>query len=123
MQITFEPVPEWLQDELKFEVESVLTALHIPEDLDGYRYLTFSIMLNIQEPERVRYITKELYPDTAIHFRSTVSRVERAMRTAVKACWNSGGRKTLDRMAGFHLIQRPTNSQFIKFVTRYIRRG
>lgn len=123
MPITFEPVPEWLLDELKLQVESVLTALHIPEDLDGYRYLTFSITLNIQEPERVRYITKDLYPDTAIRFRSTVSRVERAMRTAVKTCWNSGGRKTLDRMAGFHLIQRPTNSQFIRLVTKYIRRG
>lgn len=122
VQITFEPVPEWLQDELKDEVEKSLTSLHIPKHFDGYRYFTFAIALNIENPERVRYITKDIYPDTAMRFRSTVSRVERAMRTAVRVCWLTGGRETLNQMAGYHLIQRPSNSQFIKIVSGYMRR-
>lgn len=122
MPIMFEPVPEWLQDELALQVGRVLTELCISESLDGYHYFAYSIVLNIQDPERVRYITKELYPDCAIRFHTTVARVERSMRTAVKACWKQGGAETLDRMVGYHLIRRPTNSQFIKFVTGYMRR-
>lgn len=43
MAITFEPLPEWLQDELLFKVEEKLTHLRIPRSLDGFDYLALAI--------------------------------------------------------------------------------
>ena len=121
MPITFEPVPEWLQDELLELVERQLLRLHIPRGLDGFHYQAAAIVQAVQNPQRTRFITKELYPDLAQEFGSTASNVERAMRTAVRYCWERGGRETLEEMAATHLIERPTNSEFIDLVAAYIR--
>lgn len=123
MPITFAPVPEWLQDELSDLVEQALRRLKIPTKLDGLAYLTFAIAETIQKPENVRYITKELYPTVAKRHNTSASCVERGMRTAIQAAWKRGGRETLDEMAGYHLIERPTNSEFIALVANYIRSG
>lgn len=122
MPITFEPVPEWLQDELMDLVEAELLRLHIPPTMDGFAYHACAIAQTVQNPKRTEFITKELYPEIAKQHATTPSSVERSMRTAVLACWKRGGRGVLDEMARTHLDQRPTNSEFIKLVAAYIRR-
>ena len=121
MAITFEPLPEWLQDELLFKVEEKLTHLRIPRSLDGFDYLALAIAQVAQNPVRTRYITKDLYPEIAKLRGTSASNVERTMRTAVKVCWDRGGRRTLDEMAHYHLTERPTKSQFIDLVATNIR--
>lgn len=124
MSITFEPVPEWLQDELDQMVEYELLRLDIPRKLDGFRYLTRAIARTIQEPDYIDRITKRLYPEVARSFNTNKTNVERCMRNAIKKCWDSkaGGREMLDQMAESHLIKHPTNSEFIALVAGYIRR-
>lgn len=122
MPITFEPIPEWLLDELLEQVEAELLRLGIPRALVGFRYHTDAIMWAVQEPGCTDFITKELYPDIARRHRVTASQVERSMRTAVQRCWSSERREALDEMAGYHLTKRPTNSEFIQLVAAYIRR-
>ena len=41
-----------------------------------------------ESPEIVGAITKELYPEIASKFDTTVSRVERAIRNAIEVSWN-----------------------------------
>lgn len=122
MPITFEPIPEWLLDELAELVEGALLRLGMPRTLVGFRYHADAIARAVQEPRCTDYITKELYPDIARAHRTTAARVERAMRTAVQHCWKSEQREALDEMAGYHLTKRPTNSEFIQLVAAYIRR-
>ncbi len=120
--LIYEPAPEWLQDQLPDHVERVLRGLHITGKLDGLRYLVYAVSATVRDPDSTRYITKELYPEIGKHFGVTAAAAERAMRTAIEASWNRGGRETLDRMAGYHLDQRPTNSEFIDIVAAYIVR-
>lgn len=120
MPITFEPIPEWLQDELTEQVSGFLLRLGIPKTIDGHVYLAYAIAETIQDQARTDFITKELYPDIARQYSTTASCVERSMRTAVMRCWKSE-REALCEIAGTMLTERPTNSEFIQFVARHIR--
>ena len=121
MPVIFESNSDELQSELKKYIEEALICLHIPYRLDGFAYLEQAILQTAENPERIRYITKELYPDIAKTYQTTVSCVERSIRTAIQRCWNGIGRETLDEMVGYHLIERPTNSEFIALIAAYIR--
>lgn len=122
MPIMYEPVPEWLQDSLPDRVDRALRSLHITGKLDGLRYLVYAVSATVRDPDSTRYITKDLYPEIGKHFGVTAAAAERAMRTAIQAGWDRGGRETLDKMAGFHLTERPTNSEFLDIVAAYIAR-
>ena len=107
--------------ELEIEVERLLRQLRIPGKLKGVAYLRDAIASDFREPDRTSYITKDLYPELAKRHGTKASRVERAIRHAIKVCWQDGDRQLLDQIAGFHLEKRPTNSQFIDLVSFYFR--
>ena len=109
------------QSDLEDEISQQLRRLCIPGHLKGHRYLIIAIGQVAKDSRRLEYITKELYPDIANMLGATSSKVERAMRTAIKRCWEKGGRQALDQMAGFHLHRRPTNSEFIDLIASYFR--
>ena len=77
-----------------------------------------------QKPEIIGGITKELYPEIAKKFNSTVSRVERAIRHAIEVAWSRGRMETLDALFGYtvnHGKGKPTNSEFIALIADRIR--
>lgn len=106
---------------LEQQVERLLRSLHIGGTLHGLDYLTYAIAKTVRDPGATRYITKELYPEIAKYFDTTPSRVERAIRTAVAYSWKHAKRETLNEVAGYHLTQRPTNSEFIDFAAAHLR--
>ena len=69
-------------------------------------------------------ITKELYPNIAIKFDTTVSRVERAIRHAIEVSWNRGDIDLMDDIFG-HSVDydraKPTNSEFIVTISDKLR--
>lgn len=119
MPFTVVPIQEW--NELQIAVEQTLRRLRISGSLKGFRFLTYALAETVKNPYRTDLITKDLYPEIAKEFCDKDKRVERAIRTAIQTCWNGRGRDELDRMAGFHLEQRPTNSEFIDLVAAHIR--
>lgn len=112
---------ENLQDNLEMEVGRQLRSMGIYRKLVGHKYLVTAIVQTVQDPDKIHYITKGLYLDVAKMYGSKASRVERTMRTAIRQCWEHGGREELDRVAGFHLQRRPTNSEFIDLMASYFR--
>lgn len=76
------------------------------------------------KPEIVGGITKELYPDIASKFDTTVSRVERAIRHAIEVSWNRGNWDFMEEIFG-HSVDidkaKPTNSEFIVTVADKLR--
>ncbi len=69
-------------------------------------------------------ITKILYPTIAKKYRTTASRVERAIRHAIEVAWNRGRMETLDDMFGYTINTgkgKPTNSEFIALIADKIR--
>ncbi len=105
---------------LKQEVEKTLRSLHINGSWRGLRLLTCAITQTVLEPHRTELITKDLYRDIARRYKTTPERVERNIRRAIFLSWEAA-KEELDQMAGYHLVKRPTNREFIDLVAFYIR--
>ena len=74
--------------------------------------------------ENVNAITKVLYPTVAKHFKTTSSRVERAIRHAIEVAWDRGNVETLNEFFGYTISNskgKPTNSEFISMIADRIR--
>lgn len=97
-----------------------LRRLHIYADLKGHHYLLLIIRRVVRDPALLQCVLQGLYQPAAEHFDTTVSGVERAVRTAVNVCWNSSGREVLYEMAGCRLAERPYSKEFIDIVAEYI---
>ena len=122
MSITYHTqLSEILQVSLEERIGQQLRRMNIPGKLKGHRYLVDAIKQVTDDPERLDYITKGLYLDIAKQYGTTGGKVERAMWTAIRRCWEKGGRKALEEMIGFRLQRRPTNSIFIDLAASYFR--
>ena len=101
---------------LQVSITSILHELGVPSHIKGYQYIRESIMIVYDRPEIIGGITKELYPEVAKKYDTTVSRVERAIRHAIEVSWNRGSWDLMEDIFG-HSIDidkaKPTNSEFI----------
>ena len=97
-----------------------LNCLQIPPNLRGHHYLAYAIEQVANDPRRVKGVTKDLYQDTAHNFDTTWKAVERNIRSAVIACWNSSGQETLREMTGFQLSERPKTAVFIAILAEHV---
>lgn len=104
---------------LEGKISKMLHSLGIPSHIKGYQYIRESIMLIYNNPYIIGGITKELYPEVANKFRTTSSRVERAIRHAIEVSWNRGDYEYMEELFG-HSVDydraKPTNSEFIATV-------
>lgn len=109
---------------LQISVTKILHELGVPSHIKGYQYIREGIMLIYNNPEMIGGITKELYPEIADRFDTTVSRVERAIRHAIEVSWNRGDWDLMDEIFG-HSVDidkaKPTNSEFIVTVADKLR--
>ena len=101
---------------LQISITKVLHELGIPSHIKGYQYIREGISIVYNSPDKIGGITKELYPELANKFDTTVSRVERAIRHAIEVSWNRGDYYLMDEIFG-HSVDidkaKPTNSEFI----------
>lgn len=115
---------EILQDNNQEEdvVEYVTKILHdigLPAHILGYKYIREAILLAFNDVEMLNYITKELYPSIAKKYKSTPSRVERAIRHAIEVSWARGNRENIDKIFSYTIDYtkgKPTNSEFIAMI-------
>ena len=112
------------QHNLELSVTKMLHELGMPSHIKGYQYIREGIMMIYNNPEIIGGITKELYPDVAMKYDTTVSRVERAIRHAIEVSWNRGNWDLMEEVFG-HSIDidkaKPTNSEFIVTVADKLR--
>ena len=69
-------------------------------------------------------ITKELYPELASKYNTTVSRVERAIRHAIEVSWNRGNLDFMEEIFGYSVDidkAKPTNSEFMVTIADKLR--
>ena len=101
---------------LKISLTRLLHELGVPSHIKGYQYIREGILLLYNNPGIVGGITKELYPEIANKYNTTVSRVERAIRHAIEVSWNRGNLDFMEEVFG-HSVDydkaKPTNSEFI----------
>ena len=109
---------------LQISITKMLHELGMPSHIKGYQYIREGITMVYDNPEIVGGITKELYPDIATKFDTTVSRVERAIRHAIEVSWNRGNWDLMEEIFG-HSVDidkaKPTNSEFIVTIADKLR--
>lgn len=109
---------------LQISTTKILHELGVPSHIKGYLYIREGIMMLYERPEVIGGITKELYPEIASKYNTTVSRVERAIRHAIEVSWNRGNWQLMEEIFG-HSVDidkaKPTNSEFIVTVADKLR--
>lgn len=109
---------------IQISITKILHQLGIPSHIKGYQYIRDGICMIFDNPDMIGGITKELYPELASKFDTTVSRVERAIRHAIEVSWNRGNWDLMEEIFGNSVdIDRakPTNSEFIVTVADKLR--
>ena len=83
-------VPEYERDaeQIPLDAERLLRLLGVTGKLSGFRYAVYMVEQVRDQPDNVLLITKRLYKQTADHFNTTPSCVERNLRTLIQSCWN-----------------------------------
>lgn len=107
--------------ELERRAKNVLRRFRIGGNLDGFYFLSTAIAKTVKNSMLANGVTKGLYIEIAKRYGVTPGQVERSMRTAITACWMRGGHEELNRVAGYRVVERPTNAEFIDLVAAYIR--
>lgn len=112
------------QNKLEISITRMLHELGMPSHIKGYQYIRDGIVMIYNNPDIIGGITKELYPDVASKYNTTVSRVERAIRHAIEVSWNRGNWDLMEEIFG-HSVDidkaKPTNSEFIVTVADKLR--
>ena len=118
--------PEKKKDEENLEalVTNVIHEVGVPAHIKGYQYLREASMMVVNNIDIINQITKQLYPDIARKFKTTPSRVERAIRHAIEVAWTRGQTETVDSIFGYTISAakgKPTNSEFIAMIADKLR--
>ena len=93
----------------------LLLNIGTPLHVKGYAYLREAIIIAAGAEEVLTVQVEDLYAQVAKLFRTTPSRVERAIRHAIEITWDRGDVESLQMFFGYkdNSEIRPTNSEFI----------
>ena len=112
------------EEGLEALVTNIIHELGVPAHIKGYQYLREAIMMVINDIDVINQITKQLYPDIARKFKTTPSRVERAIRHAIEVSWARGEQSAMETIFGYTISAakgKPTNSEFIAMIADKLR--
>lgn len=109
---------------LEISVSEIMHQLGVPAHIKGYQYLRTSIIMTIEAPDMMHSVTKSLYPEVARQYKTSASRVERAIRHAIEVAWDRGDVDVLSSYFGYTIQNsrgKPTNSEFIAMISDKMR--
>lgn len=110
--------------DIEMRVTKIIHDIGVPAHIKGYQYLREAIIMTVNDMEVINAITKILYPTVAKKYKTTSSRVERAIRHAIEVAWDRGDVETLNGFFGYTVSNvkgKPTNSEFISMIADRIR--
>lgn len=111
-------------DNVQTKITQIMRDVGVPAHIKGYQYMRDAIMMAVKDREIISAVTKRLYPELAKSYKTTPSRVERAIRHAIEVAWNRGRVDTINDLFGYTINTRkgkPTNSEFIAMVADTLR--
>ena len=112
------------EDNLEASVTNIIHEVGVPAHIKGYQYLREAIIMVVNDIEVINQITKLLYPRIASKYKTTPSRVERAIRHAIEVAWGRGEPQTVESIFGYTISAakgKPTNSEFIAMIADKLR--
>lgn len=105
----------------KAEIHNLLRRLGLNNSYLGFFYITYAIQLVLDDESRIIYISKWIYPDIAKKYDTSVSCVERDIRTAIEVIWKHGDRELLAEIANTVLDIKPKNTRFIAILAEHFK--
>jgi len=112
------------KSDLEVTISDIMHQVGVPAHIKGYQYLREAIILSIEDADMISSVTKVLYPTVAKTFKTTPSRVERAIRHAIEVAWDRGDVDVLSSYFGYTIQNqrgKPTNSEFIAMISDKLR--
>ncbi|MCY9589477.1 sporulation transcription factor Spo0A [Paenibacillus chitinolyticus] len=109
---------------LDANITTIIHEIGVPAHIKGYQYLREAITMVYNNIEILGAITKTLYPAIAEKYKTTPSRVERAIRHAIEVAWTRGNIDSISFIFGYTVNiskSKPTNSEFIAMVADKLR--
>ena len=109
---------------LETDVTNIIHEIGVPAHIKGYQYLRDAIIMSVEDGEIMGAITKRLYPTIAKKYKTTSSRVERAIRHAIEVAWSRGKMDTIEELFGYTVSSgkgKPTNSEFVALIADKIK--
>lgn len=111
---------------LNKKITNLLHDLGIPSNIKGYQYVKNAILMVYKDPNYIGNITNKLYPQISNKYKTTIQKVERAIRHAIEVAWLRGDIDLMEEIFG-HSVDidksRPTNSEFIVTIADELKLG
>lgn len=107
--------------DLEGETSVLLSRMGISASIKGYHFIRRAVIMAVEDAEVLAGITKGLYPDIARSYKTSASKVERAIRHAIESAWKKNGPQVYFEVAGYLPAEKPTNGQFIAALSEYFR--
>lgn len=103
-------------------VSKELIHMGTPVRLKGYRYMVTAVSMVAKDESLIYGVTKILYPLIAKKYKTTPTRVEKAIRHAIEVTWSKGDSDSIRKIFDDERDKkRPTNSQFIALMAQKMR--
>lgn len=112
------------KENLETSITNIIHEVGVPAHIKGYQYIREAITLAVNDINVINSITKQLYPTLAKKFKTTPSRVERAIRHAIEVAWTRGSMDVTNEVFGNTISAskgKPTNSEFIAMIADKLR--
>ena len=106
---------------LEGEISVLLSRMGISASIKGYHFIRKAVLLAVEDADALVGITKGLYPDIAKMYKTSASKVERAIRHAIESAWKKNGPQVYFEVAGYLPSEKPTNGQLIAALSEYFR--
>lgn len=101
------------------DIYNLIRKLGATSKYKGYYYTADAIRISMDMKNMPMKVTKDIYPVIAKKYNTSTANVEHNIRTLVTVCWDSH-KPTLDKIAGYTLEYKPTNSEFIDILSYYL---
>ena len=95
---------------------SLLYQLGVTANYLGFKQTAYAVRLCVEEPERLLFVTKWVYPDVARRYHTNWRAVERNIRTVNHIIWREN-RAYLEKLAQRPLSRKPYAGQLLAILS------
>lgn len=99
-------------EEIVLQIYDLLYRLGVTAQYVGFFHIAYATLLCAEQPERLQFATKWVYPDVAKQYHTDCRDVERSIAAAGSVIWEQN-RPLLEKLAHRPLEHRPSNAQLL----------
>lgn len=101
------------------ELKKILIHMGITPNYRGYDYIMLAIQLSFENPARLQYVTKELYPVIAEKYNTDWRAVEHSIRITISRSWERDS-ALFAKILGAWVTERPAVGRFLAVLYTYL---